>query len=497
MKTVITRTALLIAALLLAAITTQAQTYTNLYDFSFYGFDSANGSSTNSDGAELYGGLVLSSNILYGAAWEAGTNGNGTVYAVNTDGTGFTVLHTFGPPYITPGGTNSDGAHPHDTLALTNNVLYGTTTEGGLAGYGTVFKLNIDGTGFSNLHNFSLDSDGLNPIAGLLVSGNTLYGTAPSGGTEGAGMVFKLDTNGLGYTNVHSFTGSSNDGGIPQGGLIIADGTLYGMTESGGGSSGQGVVFALSTNGVVKGSGYTNLYVFHGTNSPYAITTNNSGQSPYSCLTLSSNRLYGATLRGGTNSNGILFSIETNGMDFETLHVFSATTNSYDTTNSDGAFPLGTLVLSDNTLYGTASAGGSYPAGTVFAINTDGTGFTNLYSFIPSFIINGSISFTGGSGPNDGVILSSNTLYGTTFSGGNLSGNVFGLILSSSAPTLAPIPLMAQMSGGTLELSWTSSEFSLQSALSVGGPFTNVPGAISPYTVAPTNSQQFFRLQAN
>jgi len=487
---------LFMAAFCLAAVATQAQTYTNLYDFTAYGFDASNGSTTNSDGAELYGGLVLSSNVLYGAAWTAGTNGNGTIYSVNTDGTSFTNLHNFGPPYVTPGAVNSDGAHPHDTLALADNVLYGTTTEGGSNGYGTVFRLNTDGTSFTNLHSFSLGSDGINPNAGLLVSGGTLYGTAPYGGSEGAGMVFKLNINGTGYVNLHNFTGSSNDGGLPNGGLILSGGTLFGMTSSGGGSSGRGVVFALSTNGTGNGSGYSNLYVFTGYSDPYAPTTNNSGETPYAGLTLAGDTLYGTTVHGGTNGNGIIFSIQTNGQNFTTMYEFSLTTNSA-ATNDDGANPLCTMVLSGDTLYGTASAGGTYPAGTVFAINTNGTGFTNLYNFVPYFIINDAISFTGGSGPEDGVILSSNTLYGTTFYGGYLSGNVFGLILSSSAPTLNPIPLQAQMTGGTLQLNWTSSEFSLQSALSAGGPYTNVPDATSPYTVVTTNAQEFFRLRSN
>ncbi len=175
MKPAITQMTLLMAALLLAAVPTQGQTYTNLYAFSTYGFDSATGAGTNSDGYELYGGLVLSSNVLYGAAYNGGTNGNGTIYAVNTDGTGFKVLHTFGLPYVTYGGINSEGAFPHDTLALGDNVLYGTTSEGGSNGYGTVFRLNTDGTGFQSLHSFSVGSDGINPNAGLLLSGNNRF----------------------------------------------------------------------------------------------------------------------------------------------------------------------------------------------------------------------------------------------------------------------------------------------------------------------------------
>src|SRR5258708_3657521 len=67
----------------------------------------------------------------------------------------FTTLHsftaTFGPfPY-----TNLDGANPQAELILSNNALYGTTEKGGSSGYGTVFKVNINGTAFTTLHHFS------------------------------------------------------------------------------------------------------------------------------------------------------------------------------------------------------------------------------------------------------------------------------------------------------------------------------------------------------
>ena len=67
---------------------------------------------------------------------------------------------------------------------------------------------------------------------------------------------------------------------------------------------------------------------------------------------------------------------------FTTLHGFTASA-SFPTTNSDGANPIAGLITnsSGNTLYGTAQSGGSSANGTVFAVSTDGTGFTNLHSF--------------------------------------------------------------------------------------------------------------------
>jgi uncharacterized repeat protein (TIGR03803 family) len=77
-----------------------AQTFTNLRSFADY----------PSDGVMPQAGLILSDNSLYGttaySGYSGGSSGNGTVFAVNTDGTGFTILHNFmalsSPIGITP-----------------------------------------------------------------------------------------------------------------------------------------------------------------------------------------------------------------------------------------------------------------------------------------------------------------------------------------------------------------------------------------------------------
>ncbi|HEY1716785.1 MAG TPA: choice-of-anchor tandem repeat GloVer-containing protein [Verrucomicrobiae bacterium] len=126
------------------------------------------------------------------------------------------------------------------------------------------------------------------------------------------------------------------------------------------------------------------------------------------------------------------------------------------------------------------SAGGINGNGTVFALNTDGTGFTNLYNF------NGD----DGDHSLSGLILSENTLYGATYFGGTGDGNIFALSLGS-------IPLNIQTSGSNMVLTWGNPAFSLQAARTTADIYTNVPGAASPYTNTITGSQMFFRLQAN
>ncbi len=113
-----------------------AQTFTDLYSFTALA-----GNGTNSDGAYPSAGLILSGNTLYGTTYAGGTNGSGTVFAVNTDGTGHTNLYSFA-------GYPSGGAGPYAGLILSGNTLYGTTSEGGSYNSGTVYAVSTNGTGF-------------------------------------------------------------------------------------------------------------------------------------------------------------------------------------------------------------------------------------------------------------------------------------------------------------------------------------------------------------
>src|SRR6266850_1525513 len=113
----------------------------------------------------------------------------------------FTTLHSFTTPSSLPPYGNSDGANPIASLILSGNILYGTASGGGSSGDGAVFSVSTDGTGFANLYSFTTvsgifpsitNSDGANPNSGLILSGNTLYGTARIGGSSGCGTVFSL-----------------------------------------------------------------------------------------------------------------------------------------------------------------------------------------------------------------------------------------------------------------------------------------------------------------
>ena len=145
------------------------------------------------------------------------------------------MLHSFG------GG--ADGAWPNEGVIRDSaGNLYGTTSQGGTAGWGVVYKLDTAGHE-TVLYTFTGGADGGWPYVGVMrdPAGN-LYGTATYGGTAGAGVVFKLDTAGQ-EAVLYSFTGGA-DGGGPVGVIRDSAGNLYGTTVNGG-TAGWGVVYKI------------------------------------------------------------------------------------------------------------------------------------------------------------------------------------------------------------------------------------------------------------
>jgi uncharacterized repeat protein (TIGR03803 family) len=425
--------------------------------------------------------LILSGSTLYGTAqnYGGGTGGGyGSVFKMGIDGSNFTALHIFS------GGT--DGGNLNSSLVLANGVLYATAAFGGGLNYGCVFRISTNGTGLINLHNFSVPStnspytngDGTYPVCGLIFSGSTLYGMANGGGNAGVGNIFAVNTNGAGFTNLHSFNVS--DGQYPAANLILSGTTLYGMTP-GGGAFHSGNIFSVTTNG----TGSTELFNFPPTSG--VLFSNSDGAFPQGSLLLSGGTLYGTASEGGSAGNGTVFRINTNGSAFGVLHTFSVTSGALGT-NSDGASPEAELILSDGVLYGTAKYGGSGGSGTVFRLNTDGTGFATLYSFSAADPVTG--TNRDGAHPVSGLVLSGGILYGTASSGGTAGyGTAFSL--------LVPPVLNIQLSGTNAILTWPTNftGFSLQTTTNLAPPVVwSALGGQYSVTNPVSSKQRFFRL---
>ena len=294
---------------------------------------------------------------LYGTTQNGGTNNVGTVFRVTTNGA-ITSLYSF------TGGL--DGAYPVGLAQNGDGLLYGTTQGGGATNAGTAYKITTNGV-FTSLVSFN-NTNGSSPRAPLLPvvddNGN-FFGTTHSGGTKGAGTIFKLSPQG---SLIFSFPFSYNNGFQPDATLLLArDGNYYGTTRAGGpgnGTNGYGSVFKMTLAGAITS---------------VAFFDNNNGSAPECTLIQAKDgNFYGTTLFGS------VFKMTTNGI-ITPLVSFVISNNIYPW----GLFPKGGLVEGpDGNLYGVTQQGGTGPSqGTIYRINIRPT-------FISSGRTNGNYGLT-------------------------------------------------------------------------------------------------------
>ncbi len=201
---------------------------------------------------------------------------------------------------LPPSGTSFNGSNGSDpygglTLSSDGSKLFGSCNALGGGGVGDVFSVPVSGGSPTLLGNFN-GSNGANPYGGLTLIGANLYGTTSSGGTYHDGVVYSVPVGGGVITVLASFDGP--DGADPMAGLTLSsDGTTLFGTTAEGGQYGDGEVFSVPVGG--------------GTLGIVASFDSTDGQEPWAGLTLSpdGSTLYGSTLFGGANNDGVVFSV--------------------------------------------------------------------------------------------------------------------------------------------------------------------------------------------
>jgi uncharacterized repeat protein (TIGR03803 family) len=365
-----------------------------------------------SDGADPLASLVQGTDgNLYGTTSQGGTNGVGTVFKITPNGL-LTTLYNFCPQ-----SGCADGSGPSGQLVQgTDGDFYGTTYAGGAANSGTVFKITLGGA-LTTLYSFCAKTgcaDGDNPAAGLIQADDgNLYGTTEYGGTNNLCGLMEIPcgtvfeiTPSGTLTTLHNF--DFTDGFAPVASLIqAADGNFYGTTSQGG-ANGDGTAFKIAPGGAL-----TTLYAFCSEGGSASCT---DGSFPNAALIQAADgNFYGTTIHGGANNDGTVFEISsTPPYVLTTLHSFDLT---------DGATPYAGLIqATDGNFYGAALQGGDADSdGTIFEItSTSPYTMTTLHSF----------DVTDGAAPRAPLVQGTNgNLYGTTYFGGNAGddGTIFSL----------------------------------------------------------------------
>lgn len=398
------------------------------------------GSGGNLEVASL---IEASNGDLYGVS-ATGANG-GFVYRVSRATGVITHIHDFS--------TYPDGGTPRGRLFESDDgFLYGTTEGGGanssdrcytyqyfgLGGCGTAFKIKLDGTGYTKLHDFYTQEDGYQsaPSTGLIQGpdGN-FYGAAIRPYPQTTSSIFKMTPDGTVSVH-HLLPVNGSQGTYALGGLMLAsDGMMYGTMGSGGNVNDCGTVFRVGTDG-----SFELLHTFAATD----------GCKPGATLVEHSDgNLYGTTTYGGSYADpcvdygcGAVFRISKSGQ-FKLLYRFSGTA-------ADGEYPResGLALMPDGSFYGalggnpsgtgiyvplcTPNSGATaFSCGTLYRIDTNGS-FTLVHNF-------GDSNGAWGLWPQSTVLLASDgNLYGTTRGGGGWGrGTVYRYVLNGNTPIVS------------------------------------------------------------
>lgn len=232
------------------------------------------------DGRGPTSGLTKAGSILYGTTNFGGSVAeSGTLFSINTNGSDFTVLHVFDESL-------QGGTPQNQKLIIDGTKIYGQTYNGGANGTGSVFSINTNGTGFTLLKSFNETTGLFRPTTSLYFDADTdtLYGGTQDGGeAENAnGGYFSIQTDGSNYSEYLVFGGDGEDGRSPRSRPIFIEGILFGITSEGG-VNGAGVLFRNSESGPTPSPTPTPS----ATPTPTPTPQNNSSNSPSSSNTSS------------------------------------------------------------------------------------------------------------------------------------------------------------------------------------------------------------------
>jgi len=227
-----------------------------------------------------------------------------------------------------------------------SQTLYGAFNSGGTSGAGTVFRMEAAGTYYSTLHNFVSTTPGRNPNSAQLTEGanGNLYGLTNYGGIYGWGVLYEYNYNTGAYRSLHSFP--MDDGGNPTSSVTVAsNGKLYGtgfLQPINSGLLGSIFEYDLATDQLTKVHDFSL----------------GQGNLTYGRLLEYNGKLYGLGAQQDGFNNGSIYS-------------YDLTTGAYEMittlTGDVGSSPYGGLALAPNgKMYGLTYEGSYGNMGAIF-----------------------------------------------------------------------------------------------------------------------------------
>lgn len=298
--------------------------------------------------------VIAHDNMVYGTTRDGGAMGQGSLWSYSTTSNDFTILHHF-------------NESPWSNLTFSGTVLFGTTLEGD----GTVWSFDTTTSSFSTLHEFNDLQDGRSPTSGLAISNGVLYGTARGGGQHGDGTVWTLELGTRAFSTLHNFEFELGISG--NGDVLVSGETLFGTSNLGGTSLCPSPIAAPACGTFwsvdLDTATFNELHHF----------SDGDGAFPQDLVELPSGRIIGTTLSGGAHSCdpvvnagcGTLWTFEPDAAVFASLHSFDGI---------DGESPRN-FIASGQSIYGAARFGGAENGGTIWSLDSTSNAFSKLHDF--------------------------------------------------------------------------------------------------------------------
>ena len=432
-----------------------AQTYSVLHRFLPDGTDGSTPST-----------LTLSGGVLYGVTKDGGTNNNGTLFKIGTDGKNYQIIQDFGASDITA------GVNPAGSPLVDGNTIYGVTQQGAVSAMlGTIYAINKDGANYRVLQSLTDQINGSHPSGGLLLCSNQLLGATRYGG--GSDDLSKMAGYGLHGGSLFSLNPDGSNFGVLGRFSRLGDNPLvspmFDLTYVPSANGDQIVGICMEYGDLL--SAVSSLFMYMNFGDEHNMDTIDIGSIfSMSAAGGSPNRLFkftadtgrpsgpllldassGANILYGTTEKGV-YSFNLDSQQFTIIHTFS---DDFDPNNYAaghdyifGVTPVGKLAKINDKIFGVCVAGGGQymenlnvinGLGIIYQVKTDGSDFLKLHTFD---------GFRDGARPMGGLVADDHNLYGTTVSYGsadaNISGNgtIFKLDLNPPPVVLQPVPVM-------------------------------------------------------
>lgn len=293
----------------------------------------------------------------YGTTYLGGADNYGSLYKVHPNGSKHTILANFV-------GNNGLTPSQQPVFSADGNFLFGTTSQAGSAGSGTIYQYDMTTGVLATIGSFT-GKTGTTPQAPPILVGDILYGVTGQSGANGVGTIWAFDSknHAAGVKVLHHFEGGKTDVATPFGALTFnpQDGLLYGMAFNGAAND-QGGIFSIRPDG----SNYTLRASF----------SQATGGAPQmgALLLASDGYMYGNGWMGGANNDGTIFKFDP---------ATSSITPIFNYTNETGTMPYGGVSESPSGswLYAATWKGGKNGIGTLVAVKKDGSESKVLINF--------------------------------------------------------------------------------------------------------------------